>query len=248
MTPDTSIHNRVAKADIFSHLPTHSPASRRPSTCRAFTLIELLVVVAIIAVLVAILLPSLAQARERAKDLTCGNNLRTIFNGFAMYAQDYNDVLPPMYDGITDPNVNNFVPKIWPFIYPSRPWQAGDPNYVAKYTQTVFRCPLNSLLFGEGDFISFSANWEMSHLNLSKVNNPSAKILVADGGGDISDDNPYKHITFYRDTNPGVGGRVVYITYRHRWSANTASLDGHVSFVPYETMWGLYPAKVDPLY
>ena len=59
-----------------------------------FTLIELLVVVAIIAVLVAILLPSLNQARRTAKMLTCTNQLRQWGNGLIMYASDYSDFFP----------------------------------------------------------------------------------------------------------------------------------------------------------
>lgn len=220
---------------------------KRNGSIHGFTLIELLVVVAIIAVLVALLLPSLARAREQAKNVICGGNLRTIFTGFMIYAQNYSDVLPPIYDNCPDPNVNNFVPKIWPFIYASRPWQPGVANYMDKYTQTAFRCPTNRLVYGEYDFISFSGNRLMSNMNVGKVNNPSQKILVADGGGDITDESLNKNIEFYCDDGPGIGGRVVYITYRHRGVANTVNLDGHVSSTPFEAIWGLKP-YIDPQY
>jgi prepilin-type N-terminal cleavage/methylation domain-containing protein/prepilin-type processing-associated H-X9-DG protein len=58
---------------------------RRPS---AFTLIELLVVVAIIALLISILLPSLSAARGQAKQLLCVTNLRTMGHAVHFYAED----------------------------------------------------------------------------------------------------------------------------------------------------------------
>jgi len=61
---------------------------------RAFTLIELLVVVAIIALLVSILLPSLARAREQARKGVCLSNLHQCGVGFSQYAVDYKYVLP----------------------------------------------------------------------------------------------------------------------------------------------------------
>lgn len=66
---------------------------------RGFTLIELLVVVSIIALLVAILLPALSKARKQAKQVVCGVHLRQIGTVFFLYAQDYQDVLPPSYGG-----------------------------------------------------------------------------------------------------------------------------------------------------
>lgn len=58
---------------------------------RGFTLIELMVVVAIIAVLVAILLPSLSKAREMTTRSVCGANLKGQGSAFAIYAAQNND-------------------------------------------------------------------------------------------------------------------------------------------------------------
>ena len=60
----------------------------------AFTLIELLVVVAIIALLVSILLPSLGKAREQAKKSFCSNNLAQFGRAIHVYAGEYKYFCP----------------------------------------------------------------------------------------------------------------------------------------------------------
>jgi prepilin-type N-terminal cleavage/methylation domain-containing protein len=66
---------------------------RRRSRC-GFTLVELLVVIGIIAVLIAILLPTLARAREAAQRATCLSNIRQTHLGLVLYASAYKDSVP----------------------------------------------------------------------------------------------------------------------------------------------------------
>jgi prepilin-type N-terminal cleavage/methylation domain-containing protein len=65
-----------------------------------FTLIELLVVIAIIAILAALLLPSLNMGRELAKRISCAGNMRQIYLAETMYSNDYNSRLPRGCDSL----------------------------------------------------------------------------------------------------------------------------------------------------
>ena len=60
----------------------------------AFTLVELLVVVAILALLISMLMPTLARAKELAKDAYCRTNLRNVGTAFKLYAEDSDGWLP----------------------------------------------------------------------------------------------------------------------------------------------------------
>lgn len=75
-----------------------------------FTLIELLVVIAIIAILAAILFPVFAQAREKARQAACMNNLKQIGSATMQYVQDYDETFPVSIWSSTSPTWTNMMP------------------------------------------------------------------------------------------------------------------------------------------
>jgi prepilin-type N-terminal cleavage/methylation domain-containing protein/prepilin-type processing-associated H-X9-DG protein len=80
-----------------------------------FTLIELLVVIAIIAILAAILFPVFAQAREKARTISCASNLKQLGLAFSMYQQDYDGGFPAFsYQESTAPKLR-WMNVIFPY-------------------------------------------------------------------------------------------------------------------------------------
>jgi prepilin-type N-terminal cleavage/methylation domain-containing protein/prepilin-type processing-associated H-X9-DG protein len=93
----------------------------------AFTLIEVLVVVAIMALLLSILLPSLKNARNLAKATVCGTQMNELFKATLMYSHSYDDRLP--YFGWYDSTVTG------------REWWATQLAKIINNQYDLYRCP-----------------------------------------------------------------------------------------------------------
>jgi prepilin-type N-terminal cleavage/methylation domain-containing protein/prepilin-type processing-associated H-X9-DG protein len=96
-----------------------------------FTLIELLCVIAIIGILTGLLLPAIARAQGKSKDISCTSNLRQIGISLAVYADDYRGRLPVVEAVPSDPvDPKNPLPRLSDTL----------SNYVGG-AQTIFKCP-----------------------------------------------------------------------------------------------------------
>lgn len=138
----------------------------RKNVNRGFTLIELLVVVAIIALLISILLPALNEAREQAKRLVCGTNLKGVATAFHTYAtEDPKELIVPIHrmhvnnnqgfwDG-TEWCVRTMQPTAWGGMTAIRPFPTGASSAPHATLETgnsaVWAArtrPLNKYLYG----------------------------------------------------------------------------------------------------
>jgi prepilin-type processing-associated H-X9-DG protein/prepilin-type N-terminal cleavage/methylation domain-containing protein len=201
---------------------------RRPRTSSspaAFTLVELLVVIGIIALLIAMLLPSLNRARESAKNAQCMSNLRQIGMGISFYRNDHHDILPARDAAWTAAR--------WQWAVANYLRQDFDPNDPEKQP-AIYRCSTAGdswalMPYGGNYRVSYAINflgsdgnwdhWGRYHwLRGKRVNNSTFHY--------IADINPTWYPWHY-----SFGGEDVtwQLAFRHGGKrANFLFLDGHV--------------------
>ncbi len=161
---------------------------------RGFTLIELLVVMGIISVLASMLLPSLGQGKERARQATCLNNLRQMGISIKLYIDDHRFRFPSKWVRDVDPLDNKGATKSAQFTLGGRdplPGHYADqypaatvrPLYNYMRPSEVYKCPSDkgqSVLPGCGCHEAKPSNW--ATLGCSYHYNAGALAFPSGGG------------------------------------------------------------------
>jgi prepilin-type N-terminal cleavage/methylation domain-containing protein len=160
-----------------------------------FTLIELLLVVAVIAILAALLFPTLGAAKSRARRTICINNLRQINSAARMYADDFNDKIaaPPgfqtsveqwfRFKGLVASYVGKTGSKVTPdalFTCPADRFYYSASGYHGKGLHERQQSGYSSYIFNAGNLIGTNAYPGIAGRKLVEVKHPSVTVLVCE--------------------------------------------------------------------
>lgn len=165
---------------------------------RHFTLIELLVVIAIIAILAAMLLPALNQARDRAKTIKCTSNLKECGMALNLYTSAYDDFLPPLMDGS----------RLWTTVM-IRPAGVGTAYVLLP---EMLKCPAMTRRSNASAWWQYEPDYGMNEGlvkdgggnntarsgKISSLRNSSKKILLTDAWQNGSGGLPHEEHGFFR--------------------------------------------------
>ena len=217
-----------------------APSPSYPASCvirrRRFTLIELLVVIAIIAILAAMLLPTLAKAREKARHVNCMSNLKQVCLAALMYPQENSDFLPPAYYMESGGEIGwDFATYDW--------WVTTRPGIIGGYLgDKVFACPSRlDLKSYDRPFSGYAYNasylgggysvWDGQAnppAKIGKVLDPSRTVAFADSASWSSFTNELICNSYLRSKgDPYYSWSGQNTHFRHNKLANMALVDGH---------------------
>lgn len=192
----------------------------------AFTLIELLVVVVIIAILAAMLLPVLANAREKGKAARCHSNLHQLAQAALMYADDNGEKFIGFWTGIDRKML------LYPYTSSGKNNAQLDPNQ-------LWYCPSVTLT----NQASYGFSSSLNFVKLSAIAHPDDVVMVCDAG--VNSAGAPITATHCMSPAKAVNASNGRPTPRHTKGVLVAWFDGHVSWVrmakpfyPDQSQWG----------